>query len=200
MTFGELKDLAAAIQSFAIATAALVGGAWALFRFFSLRTVEQARTELERVRRALQERGIIDIELQAAQMQWEQCYAIAVRVKLTNRGTGTEVIDWSSSFLRAAKAMPSARPDAGCDFDENWILGQRPMGFSDTSLAPGECREHSFLVPVPEVGIYYLLFYALCSPPATELEREARDKAGVRQPHELSWSSDLFFNVKESAA
>ena len=72
MTLAEWKELANIFQAVAVGIAVLAGGGWTLFQYFSLRSIQHAqaslektRIELEREHRALQERGIVDIALEA---------------------------------------------------------------------------------------------------------------------------------------
>lgn len=205
MTLGELKELANVFQSVAVGVAVLVGGGWALFRYFSLRSIQRAqadlektRVELERARRTLQERGIIEIALEAKQMFLGNDYLIGVCVTLRNTGSGTEVLDWSQSFITAEKVI--CESDGSVGFSGDLILGERPKGVSGSTLASGEIDRHSFIIRVPDSGIYHLYFQAVCSHEATQLAREEREQAGFKGPQIMAWTAGIFFQVKDMVA
>lgn len=198
MTYTEFGDLASAIQSLIITAAVLVGGGWALFRFFSLRSIDQARTELEAARRTLRERGVVEVTLDANQITSDFGHLIAVVVTLKNVGSGTEVIDWSSTELDATKVTAIA--GTTLKFSEVSIQGQRETQFTSSTIVPGETLRESFLLPVLESGIYYLLFSVDCSPKESTIARQESEMAGIDMGEDITWSTDLFFHVREPTA
>jgi hypothetical protein len=101
MNAETFSEIASGIQSLVVAAAALAGGVWALYRFGSLKEVEKARAELERVGKSLLERGIFDIQVKAKQLSAvanSHCYVV-VNAVVHNSGNRTEVIDWSKSGI-----------------------------------------------------------------------------------------------------
>jgi len=198
MTYAEFSDLADTIQSLAIAVAVLVGGGWALFRFFSLRAIDQARTDLESARRTLRERSIVEVTLDADQITSDFGHLIAVVITLKNVGSGTEVTDWSSSVINATKVSGIA--GTTLQFSEVPILGQRKTATRSSTLVPGESWRNSFIIPVLESGIYYLFFSVDCSPEESTIARRERALAGIEAGGPYHWSTDLFFHVRETTA
>ena len=104
MELGQFKDLAAGIQSILVAIAVLVGGAWALFRFFSLKEVKKATAELQKIRQELQSRGHLQITIDAKDLHSKEPKSsyINLTLTITNVGNHAEVIRWSESRIVAA--------------------------------------------------------------------------------------------------
>jgi len=203
MALEELKDLANALQSLAVAVAVLVGGGWALFRYFSLRAIQHAkaglektRLELERARRTLNERGIIEITLEAEQMLIGNDHLIGVYVELRNTGNGTEIVDWSSSFIGAKKVI--CESDGSVRFQGDWILGTRPEKLVYSNIVQGELNKNSFIIRVPDSGIYYLHFESACSLQEMKLVHAEQEEAGIWVSEApVVWSTAIFFQVKD---
>lgn len=196
MTLEHFKDVAAAIESIAIAVAVLGGGAWALYRFFSLRAIEQARADLEQARRSLRERGVLELTMHAEQITSALGHFIAVRVTLKNVGSGSETIQWSSNNLRATKVV--SIEDGLLQYSKENFHGQRNVVITDSTLRPEEILTVPLLIPVPEPGIYYLDFFVQCSSQTTKLILEERERAGVVDPGTIAWGAGLFFHVQNT--
>ena len=73
MTLEDFNNLAAGIQSLLVGLAVLVGGGWALFRFFSLKEIKKATADLEKAKRDLQQRGHLQVEMHATQIFSRDC-------------------------------------------------------------------------------------------------------------------------------
>jgi hypothetical protein len=65
MTINEWADFASTVESFVVSIAIIFGGGWALFQFISLNSIAKARAELEAAKRALRQRGIVNITKRA---------------------------------------------------------------------------------------------------------------------------------------
>lgn len=205
MTLTEWKEVANIFQAIAVGIAVLVGGGWTLFRYFSLRSIQHAqaslektRIELERERRALQERGIIEIALEAEQMFLGNDYLIGVNVTLKNTGSGTEVLDWSKSLMTAQKVI--CKSDGSVGYSKDFFVGESPGNIVDSSLAPGELSCFTFIIRVADSGIYYLRFLSVCSRQATQLARRERALAGIKQPDAITWDRAMLLQVKDIVA
>ncbi len=206
MTLGELKELAGVIQSLAVAVAVLVGGGWALFRYVSLRSIQHAQAalektqvEIERTRRTLEERGLIEIDLEAEQMFLGKDYVIIACATLRNIGSGTEIIDWSKSSMKANKVIFESAGNVG--FSGDSILGARPKAVLDCIIHPGAIDKEVFIIRVPDSGIYYIRFHSVCSPKATGFGRKLREQEGIAdETSDLAWGADIFFQVKDMLA
>lgn len=197
MSSHDFANFASGIQSIAIALTVLVGGLWALFRFFSLRSIKQARLELEVAERSLRERGILDIQLEVSQLFSELGSFIAVKVTITNVGTGMEVINWSSSGVYALR-VESIVGDA-LTFSETSLRGHRGRRMENSSIAPGETTRPALLIPVQEPGIYYVYFSAEASRKETELSLKELSKIGVdTSSGSMTWASDALIRVEET--
>lgn len=198
MTWAEAKDLAAIVQSLAIAAATVIGGGWALFRFLSLQSIRKARLDLERAKRELSERGTLQVTLHAEPAAAELGRFINLRATLSNVGNRSEVIDWNKSSVSARLVEGVA--DGVVSFSKDVIRGQRPTHFVSSNVAPGESLRHSFLFPVPVPGLYYIVFEAHCSALESSLVEAEELKAGIKKTGGYTWSEDLFVNVPTSAA
>ena len=197
----EIKEFAYVAQSLAVAVAVLVGGGWALFRHYSLRSIQHAKADLEKTRveiekahRTLLERGIVNIELRAEQFLSGDDYLIGIQVTLRNTGSGTEVLDWSKSGTTASKVI--LEPNGGFKLSEEPIVGFRPDFVTDSTLAPGEVDNYSYIIRVPDSGIYYVRFVVACSLQLKQLINEERKQAGIEESGDTVWGRDLFFHVK----
>ena len=202
MTLMELKELASIIQSLALAVAVLVGGGWALYRYFSLRSIQRARAELEktrveieRARRSLQERGVIEIDIVAEQMFLDGNYLISVCGNIKNTGNSTELIDYPSISMEARKVICSS--DGSVDFSAESFIGKQPRKIIDFSLAPGEVVGHSFIIRVPDCGVYHIRYEATCSLQATNIALAERGQAVTEDSGPMVWGGSIFFQVKD---
>ena len=202
----ELKELAYIVQSLAIAVAVLVGGGWALFRYFSLRSIQHAQAalektqvEIERTRRTLEERGLIQIKLEAEQIFLSNDYLIVACATLRNIGNGVEIIDWSQSLMRVEKVI--IKSDGSIGFSGKYILGERPKLVTNSTIHPGAEDKGAFIIRVPDSGIYYIRFESVCSPQATQFAINKRELEGVAIKYgSVTWGADIFFQVKDMVA
>ena len=182
MTLEELKEIANVFQALAVGVAVLAGGGWALFRYFSLRSIQSAKAnlektlvELEGARRGLLERGIIDINLKTEQIYSGDNYLICVEATLTNKGSSTEIIVWSKGSMSAEKVI--CKSDGGIELSGNIISGYRLGKTKETVLLPSETANPSFIICVPDSGIYHLEFKACCSVMQTQTIVKELEKA-----------------------
>ena len=108
MDFEDFKNLAAGVQSCFVALAVLVGGTWALCRFFLLKDIERARAEVEKSRKELSERGHLQVKLTVtpgATMVNRQGvkHAKTAKVRLKTENLKTEEYQFRVSFSVPAK-------------------------------------------------------------------------------------------------
>lgn len=189
MTPQELKDLAAAVQSLAFVGAILVGGAWALVRFYKLRSAKKAQAELDLAERLLTSRAIPTINMKPSQVTDPDTsqHFILVDVEMRNRGNRTEVLDPDETLVDAAKV--SVHADGTTTLDH---VGRASARIPDTdveitghSVEPGSMLHLSFLLPVTAVGIYYLSFRAKASP--AEMAELVQAHTVLGSTPELAW-------------
>lgn len=197
MTLPEFKDIAAGLQSIAITAATILGGGWALFQFFSLRSLEKAKLELEKAQRELLQRGIIIIELRTNPMEDKGLLLVHVVVSIRNVGNGFEIADWTKASLHAKKVEEVVGGQVG--FSDQRYVGQRSFSIDiqQMRLMPGYFTKESFLIPVPGPGIYYVEFSIPCSPMVASSVTEDLAALGrkVSPEDSILWKADTFVTV-----
>lgn len=199
MTLEDFKNLAAGIQSLLVGLGFLIGGAWALFRFFSLKEVKKAKVELEKAKRDLQERGHLRLEMQATQMlsnDYAEKY-INVSLKISNVGNRTEVIRWLDSKFSAAPVRRGTNGEV--QFEEQiWAqVHSLHMEMQWSTIDPGISETLAFLIPVESYGVYYLQASLAGSSSETNEAIEKAISAGLGGPQVAYWASGMYFNVVE---
>jgi hypothetical protein len=185
-------------QSLALAIAVLGGGGWALFQFLSLHSIAKARADLEAARRALRQRGLLNMSLDykaiAEPAKSERCLVCTVGIR--NVGNRTEVLNWQESRLTARGLDPSGLPSAGGQL----IMGVGPRELGDliySSIAPSEKHRMVFALSVPGPGLYFLDFRAVgTAVQAAEAADEARAVAGDPAIEEMVWGAQTIAVVK----
>ena len=197
MDFEQFSYLASAIESLVLAVAVIGGGVWALYQFRSLRKIETARTELEKVRRSLRERVVLNITMEPSQLtRSDSARYISVKLDIENTGSRTEVINWRDSKLLITKAT--------IDEDGRKIFGDSihvdhdlpGIGASASAITPGQTESFQFLVSVSEPGVYHLLFQAETSPEEASLSDEEYGAAGIVEKGQIWHMRGMYINVE----
>ncbi len=158
MTNVEFQTLASGIQSIAVTIAAIVGGIWAIYRFWSLRELTKAEAEIESLRRSLRERGTIKVALTTKNFcePTSKAKYVLVRAEYSNVGSRPEVLDWKVGRLWSARL---SEIKDGIPLFDNWtqsfLVDHDGLTIASV-LAPGEINTCEFLVPTPSAGIYLL--------------------------------------------
>ncbi len=184
MTIKDWSDLAGAIQAFTLALAVIVGGGWALFRFLSLNSIAKARAELEAARRALRERGTLDIRIEhqpTAPSKGKKIWLLC-NVFIENSGNGTEAIDWASSrFIAIPIALKTNQAEV---LFANAIAGSscRSSKSKSTIVLPGDKFQEPYLICLPGHGLYKLSFEAQISSTAQEDMEKSISSANITYP------------------
>jgi hypothetical protein len=158
MTLADWKELAAAIQSFAVAIAVLIGGWWALFRYRSLNEQARAKADLDRLRYAIERRSTVRITLGCRVVQSDAQCVLYVTVTIENSGTKTEIVDWSKAGVRTARVIgfSDGSPTLGTFANTHLVTIQQLLA---ANIDPGEAISYPFLVPVTNCGLYYVEFF-----------------------------------------
>ena len=194
----DLKNLAAALQSAVICIGILVGGGWAMFTFLSLKTVDKARAELDKVKRDLASRGMIEVRMTAVFLRASDGTGnyIQVRLELKNVGNGVEVIRWGESTVRAARVLYGKQ---GTPFLELASTGYHLYIDSEVifqTVAPGATENTTFLVPITQNGTYLIDAQMLASPAEVEATVAEAKRAGVSAPR-ITLGSATYLEVTE---
>ena len=199
MSLEDFKNLAAGIQSVSVALAVLIGGAWALFRFFSLKEVKKATTELEKTKRELQQRGHLQIEMQATQMFSSVCAEkyINVSLKVSNVGNRTEVIRWLDSKLGAAPVRMGTSGEVQLGEQIRVQVHSIHRDRDASTIDPGIPQTFAFLIPVETHGVYFIQSSLAGSPIETSVALEKVASAGLEAPIAAYWGAAMYFSVIE---
>lgn len=199
MTLDHFKDFSAGLESLAIVVATILGGGWALYQFFSLRALDKAKLELEKARKELVERGILVIDLATESFRSEGGYLLHVQVTIRNVGNLPETIDWTKTVLFARRFRKT-------DGDKLEMTAQIQKGVQapDTALssitfAPGYVVSHSFLMPIPQPGVYFVEFAMQASPMVRADVLSDMAKAGTTAADGtfIIWSTNKFVAIPQ---
>jgi hypothetical protein len=194
--FEAFKNLAAAIQSLIIALGVLVGGIWALYRFRTLKTIEKAQAELERAKRELASRGILEVRLEASQLTSTDGFGgyIHLLMTLKNVGSGTEVIRWSDSRIEAALVMRNEDDELNLEEPTPASALGLNSGLVFSTITPEATDYYAFIIPVQKPGIYLLDVRLSGSPTEVAASRAEGKLAGV-EAENLFWGTSTYFRV-----
>jgi hypothetical protein len=201
MRFESFKNLADGIQALMIALGVLVGGVWALIRFWSLRSIETARAELEKAHRELVSRGFLEVQLHASQLNdaHRGTMYINLLLEIRNVGTGTEVIRWEDSKISAALVTldEQGQVELSDGLTGSFLrIDDKPVVFS--TISPKAKEYDSFIIPVVEPGIY-LIDVDLCGSPTETAASAADAKSAGVEAETLTWGSNAYFQVAPSS-
>jgi hypothetical protein len=200
MTLDHFKDYSAGLESLAIVGATMLGGWWAIYQFLTLRARDKAKLELDKARKDLVEHGILLIELVTESFPGDDGYLLHVQVVLRNIGNRSEIIDWSKTAIFARRFYKTDGDKLGAD---GQILGASPALYLDklsTIFSPGYTLNQSFLIPIPQPGVYYLQFSLQASP--VESVDLIKDMARAGAPVDakssiLVWSANKFVSIPQ---
>jgi hypothetical protein len=200
LTVTDFKDISAGLQSLAIVLAALLGGGWALFQFFSLGAIEKARLELEKIKKDLLQRGVIAVELVTESFEVEGSYFLHVVVTMRNIGSRVEIADWSQAILYAKRFH---KPDEATLAP----IGPTLSAWQGESLSeymmrlvPGFSQSESFLIPIPQAGVYFISFgIAVSSPVRADTVDSFKTIIGQQglDFQAASWKANQFVSVPQ---
>jgi len=196
MSLEEFKNLAAGIQSLIVAVAFVIGGIWAFYRFIVLKSIEKAKIELVKLKKELNSRAVLNIELFPSSVGFinEQYGYIILYMKIKNCGNSEEVINWKKSKIRAAEIKYNSKGDPK--------LGQPLLGYNYrldgdpiyAVISPREQSEFSFIIPIEKVGLYLLDVKLMGSPREIETTYNAAKSVGL-EAEEIFWTAIVYYEV-----
>jgi len=196
MDLGDFKNLAGGIQSIAVALGVFIGGGWALYRFWKLQSIAKARVDLEKVKRDLMSRGILQTEIQVNELtpENENCSFIHIIFTITNVGSGIEVINWSDANIQAARIISDVNESTRTEepIGVNYLRISGEMVF--TTVHPGQKCQHSFLIPVKQNGVYQVDIEISGSPQETIMAKTDAQRAGMAAER-LTWGDAVYINI-----
>lgn len=198
MDIESFKNMASAIQSLVIAISILVGGGWALYRFLSLQAIEKARVELEKIKRELQQRGTLDIDMEVIPIGSFSGLGkyISVTLNLTNIGNRPEFVKWKDSVVcatiinRDEKGIPQMSSTI-----EGYYLSPL-IQLEGSRIDPGSIGKYPFIIPIPEAGIYLIDSFVVGSPEESNLTKTLAISAGV-STETLAWRTSKYIEILE---
>lgn len=192
--------LARTFQGFAAGAAVLVGAIWAVFRFWSLREIAQAKVKLEKEFLELKERQpIIDLTMKAEQAATQEGNSFFVVAQVTAKNNGTNIArlayEGEPPLGVFSIEFPSGGPPIFHEQQREHVRSaNNPSKFAKTTIVrPGQVQEIPFLLKVPSPGWYFLAFRAVQSARDRELLREA----GVPDDRIVSWTAKQYIRVCE---
>jgi hypothetical protein len=197
LSVSDFKDLWAGFQSIAIVFATFLGGAWALFQFRSLHALDKARLELEKAKRELLQQSSLEVHLVTESFEKDGDYFLHVRVVMRNIGSGADFVDWTKASLSARRFYKAENHSLAAD-DQLLLAWRAPsMTVLRRHLLPGTSASESFLVSIPQAGVYYVEF-AVHTSPAVKAEMIADiEKVGsvINVADIFLWRADTFVSV-----
>ena len=198
-----LKDwalLANIFQGFATGLAILTGAIWAVFRFWSLREIAQAKLKLEKETREIKERQpVIDLTMKVEQPaeQNGDCFFLIAQVLAKNNGTKTARLAYEGKTplgVFSIQFQPDGQPIFQEQQREHVRLASNPTKFASTTIVrPGQVQEIPFLIKVSTPGWYFLAFRAVQSSEDRALLKEA----GVPDSRIVSWTAKRYVQVSQ---
>lgn len=197
-SLADWQLLASTFQGFAAGAAVLVGAIWALFRFWSLREIAQAKLKLEKDYRELKERQpVINLTMKAEQvcMQGGNSFFITALVTAKNNGTNIARIAYEDDpplGVFSTVFPPDGPPTFQEQLREHVRSAKNPNNFAKTTIIrPGQVQEIPFLIKVPSPGWYFLAFRAVQS----ARDRELLKEAGVPDDRIVVWTAKQYIQV-----
>ena len=160
------KNVMAGVQSIVTLVAIVVAGAWALYTFRRLGTVNKARAEITALERSAVEQPVlqIDIRMKPASQTATTHRHLAVTAELRNDGKRT--VEFQAPTLSVSRVAPG-KDERLADghverltahlLSEQGTLEQMPPRV----LRAGQARTVAFFVSLPSSGHYWLQFEAL---------------------------------------
>lgn len=195
----DWHQLADIFQGFATGLAVLVGAIWAVFRFWSLREMAQAKVKLEKELRELKERQpIIDLTMKAEQVAAQNGDSFFITAQVTAKNNGTKIARLAYEGDPPLGVFSIEFPSDGSTiFKEKLREGVRlafnPNNFAKTTIIrPGQIQEIPFLVKVSSPGWYLLAFRVV---QFEEKDRKLLHEAGVLDHRSVSWTAKSYIQV-----
>ncbi|MFZ3018462.1 MAG: hypothetical protein WA056_08415 [Gallionella sp.] len=193
----RFQKISAGIQSLLVSIALLIGGGWTLYVFNSQLQVENARAQLNKLKRELEESPRLELDISVHPMSPnKRAGSRYFDCRLLAKNVGTK-----STILRFAdKAIRLHRVEIGADGQPVWALINAidiPMGDSKEdrlhaiTLHVNTSKYASWVVAISKPGIYVLEFSSSRSP--SEIE-EARALGSTAR--DVIWGAERYFVVE----
>ena len=197
MSISEFSELASAIQSIALTIGVLVGGAWAMFQFFSLKTIETAQAELQALKNDLQRKATLEISLKTNIFDSEFGKLAIVEVEISNKGTHPECLDWEQAVLNAHRMTSATASEI--DFADNFSVGYEDLALSPLEIHCGTKETLKFVIQFPEKGLYHIHFSVPGAPQSNNEFSERLRRSGLNDDTDetnLTYSTDDYVIIE----
>ena len=196
----DFKNLAQGLQAIVVGVAVLIGGAWAAYRFWILRSVAKAKEDLEKnqleqaklqanisklqddLRHRVQGEVSMDIELFGDPVDGEAY--LHVRHTISNNGNRAEFIDLTKASVKAASVVPNTK---GTIRIGHIVTGQllkitgQPIS---VTLIPRESYTRAYLIPIAVPSVYFVEVRVVLSSASAAVVKDARVTALGNDPVE----------------
>jgi hypothetical protein len=198
LTFEELRNLTSAIQSISIAIAVTVGGFWALYRFYSLKSIETAKLELEKSKKELSSQAILDVRMNAEAIPSLEGAAV-INITVRNIGSKDEIIDTvkSSVYLGVLDNISGDTDSISKNHEAKHFLIDSYNYFQVVS--PGEVRTISYLVTGLKDKVYLITSDLVASKKLSDHHEAIALDSGLTADY-ITFGGELFFDFHANKA
>jgi hypothetical protein len=192
LTFEEFKNLSSSIQSISIAIAVLVGGFWALYRFFSLKSIETASLELEKSKKELTSQAVLDVRMNAEAVPSMKGAAI-INITIRNIGSKDETIDTVASTVYLA-VVDNISDDVSSlrKKHEAKHLSIDTYNYF-VIVSPGEVKTIPYLVTGLEDKVYLITSNLVASKELSDHHEAVALNSGLTAEY-ISFGGELFYD------
>ncbi len=199
MTLEEAKIAASIIQSFVLTAAALVGGIWALYRFYSMRSIEKAKADLKKVQNELLTRGIIEIDILFSTMVAESSYLI-ITVMAKNIGAGDEIINIMESEVTVSSVFTDEGGEVkpGTPQAASYLLPE--LELIGETISPSQTSKFPFIVPLAHDGVYLVNVQLSGSPKETVYHEKVFVDSGLNPGDQTMWGRQAYYEFKADSS
>jgi hypothetical protein len=197
MSISEFNDLASAIQSICLSLGILVGGVWALYQFFSLKTIETKKAELKALENSLQRKVTLEVSLKTDIFDSEFGKMAIVNVEIHNKGTHPECLDWERAVLNAHRMTSATASEI--DFADNYSVGYEDLALSPLEIHGGNKESLKFVIHFPEKGLHHIHFSIPGAPQSNSEFSERLKCSGINNDADevnLTYSADDYVIIE----
>ena len=166
----KFHNYASGFQSLAVAFGVLIGGVWTFFVFNATLHVQNAKAQLEKINRELQEQAKLEVTVDVEHIEKnEGLWYVVGEVQIANRGNRGTYLQVTDRTLTLSRAKLSPLQGTVLLEETRPILmyiappveeGKMGMALGRHFSLPGRTVRYPFAVPVANVGLYLIQFQA----------------------------------------
>jgi hypothetical protein len=215
----RFSKLASGVQSITVTLAVLIGGGWTAYSFWSLKSVEKARLEIElqrsKIEQARLKRPILEVDISAILadayfsgygargLKAKPSRVIIVSATITNRGNFHTVLDLSSDSLFVERMDSPSGGKGRIQFSAlrtSYRVSGVTADTANVALLPGAKQVLQYVVEPTTPGIYLVEFRVPAQTEAftqykLDAIEEGEELTDEDRKHSYAWSSAIFVNV-----